>query len=319
MKKDRIYYRWFTTDWFGSRTRAALDPACRAVYRDFIDFCLDCGDTGYAQDNGKPLSLDDLALLLATPRQTAAEVKDCLCTLMDRDNVLASDEGYYNARALEEAAWRRTQTAAGRKGGQASGNARSRTVEPSLNDRSTTVQRPLNHSDARVSPEPEPESEPETESKDGGTIVPLSPAPPGTARRASPCPLKEIVGLWNSTVTTQPPVKDGQLEGWLKRHGAAIRARWQESATRQSLPWWEAYFQSIRDNAWLSGQEEGRDERCFIRGLEWFIGPKNLLRVESGEFHLRAERRNPQSQGPLWKYIDQPKDEEEESHDPDLV
>ena len=282
MKKDRIYYRWFTTDWFGSRTRAALDPACRAVYRDFIDFCLDCGDTGYAQDHGKPLSLDDIALLLATPRQTDVEVKDCLCTLMDRGNVLACPEGYYNERALAEAEWRRIQTAAGRKGGEASGKIRSTTVQRPLNDRSTTVQRPFNDPSTihmRAVSEPEPESETETEAEtDQGTVVPLSPPSAGTAR--TQVPFAAIVDLYHKHMPGNPCVSK-----MTDKRKTALRARWTEDKDRQSLEWWERYFTAAAMSPFLvAGTDEG-----FRAHIDFLLRPSKMPRICEGFYRAKKK------------------------------
>lgn len=69
-----------------------------------------------------------------------------------------------------------------------------------------------------------------------------------------------------------------------------MRQRWNESAKRQDLDYWRQYCESINNNGWLSGRIEGDKGTCFVRGLEWFVGKKNMVRVESGEFHLRESR-----------------------------
>jgi hypothetical protein len=130
----------------------------------------------------------------------------------------------------------------------------------------------------------------------------LSPEPgtgkgePGTAlvkvQRAKhpPCPVREIIAAWGELVPTQPPVRTEHLDAWIAAHGENVRARWRESPQRQTLDYWRAYFEAISKCGWLSGQVEGSNGRCFVRGLEWFVGRKNMVRVESGEFFARENR-----------------------------
>lgn len=268
MKNDRIYYRWFTTDWFGSRTRAALDPATTAVYRDFIDLCMDNGDTGHAQDGGKPLSFDDLAYMLTTPRHPVEAVRGCLQTLLDREAIRHDDQGYYNSRCLVEAAWRRAQTEKARKAGKASGNARSTSVEHMLNTCSTHVAPKLNQSD------PKSKTESKTEVETSDPVGSVSPPSAGTV-----CPQKEIIALYHSILPTRPRVAE-----WTVANATTLRCAWRGKAERQSLEWWTEYFERIARSAFLLGLSHSPGRTAFRQGLEWFVRPANMAKVLNGNY-----------------------------------
>lgn len=61
-------------------------------------------------------------------------------------------------------------------------------------------------------------------------------------------PYREIVDLFNRTMANLPKVREVNAS-----RKTAIRAAWQESATRRSLDFWRCYFEECADDAFLNG------------------------------------------------------------------
>lgn len=62
----------------------------------------------------------------------------------------------------------------------------------------------------------------------------------------------------------------------------AVRSRWNEDKERQSLEWWDQYFQYAAGCPFLVGQ--GGGERPFYADFTWMVGPKNMEKVINGRY-----------------------------------
>lgn len=112
--------------------------------------------------------------------------------------------------------------------------------------------------------------------------------------RAPACPHERIIELWNRVMVTSPKV---DADRWHENHRRPLRTRWREvweyegkkgraRDTEALLLWWERLFRFCRESKFLMGQVPGRDGGPpFELTLPYLIGPKNLYRVISGEFH----------------------------------
>lgn len=105
---------------------------------------------------------------------------------------------------------------------------------------------------------------------------------PSPGKPASPvCPQADIVALYHAILPEGRGVRawTGKREAWLK-------ARWRESKERQSLAWWTAYFQHVRNSDFLMGKVAGRNGgKPFEVSLEWLVNESNLVNVMEGKYH----------------------------------
>jgi hypothetical protein len=137
----------------------------------------------------------------------------------------------------------------------------------------------LNHDslihDSLIPDSPNHKSNPE------GPDGPLSPLTTVTALnppKIDPCPHEKIIALYHETLPELPIVRE-----WDDTSKRTLKARWREKAERQSLKWWEGYFQLVRCYPYLMGQ----NNVGWTATLGWLIGPKNMAKVFNGNYQSR--------------------------------
>jgi len=153
-----------------------------------------------------------------------------------------------------------------------------------------------NHPSARVSsvsncqhPSAHKEAEAEAEeAKDehpNGCLSPAAPPtdpadgdgddPPGAPR----CPVSRIVAEYHRVLPMLAPVR-----ALPEQAARMLRARWRESAERQSVEWWTGFFEFVKRCPLLVGQVND-----FQADLLWLVRPTNFAKTLNGNYERRSE------------------------------
>ena len=133
--------------------------------------------------------------------------------------------------------------------------------------------------DEHPAPEPEPKEEPaETAAPDEAEAEECAEEPEGAgdAPRVPPCPHTRIVEAYNRVCGAVLP----QVREITEKRKRILRSRWVGSEERQSLRWWEGYFECVAASKFLTGQR-GR----FKASFDWLINPSNMVKVLEGNYH----------------------------------
>ncbi|MFP2768065.1 hypothetical protein [Oceanisphaera sp. KMM 10153] len=97
----------------------------------------------------------------------------------------------------------------------------------------------------------------------------------------SRCPVTAIVALYHRVLPELPEVK--MLTDTRRKY---IQARWNEKANRQTLDFWERYFEYVRQSPFLMGQTDGSHGKPPFRAdLEWLVRPSNFAKVIEEKYH----------------------------------
>lgn len=95
------------------------------------------------------------------------------------------------------------------------------------------------------------------------------------------CPQSKILDLFKKNFPTSPFPRL-----WNGDRSANLKARWSEDEKRQSLEWWQKFFNYIKKSPFLMSQVEPKgDYRQFILKLDWLVKRKNFLKVLEGDYH----------------------------------
>jgi len=99
--------------------------------------------------------------------------------------------------------------------------------------------------------------------------------PPSRSRKKFPdCPCAKIIESYRERLV--PPLEDAVDEAVLRTQ---IRNRWRDEKDRQSLEWWDAYFDIVSGCPYLIGKV--KDWRAT---LLWLTGKKNTAKVLAGQY-----------------------------------
>jgi len=96
--------------------------------------------------------------------------------------------------------------------------------------------------------------------------------PPPTPK--NPCPVSKIVTLYHDTLPGLATVQ--KISNELSRK---IKARWNADTDRQSLEWWQWYFEGVCKCGFLMGQKKD-----WAATLHWLTGRENMEKVLSGYY-----------------------------------
>jgi len=110
--------------------------------------------------------------------------------------------------------------------------------------------------------------EEEEEGKEEEEVTPPPPAP------KNPCPVSKIVTLYHDTLPGLATVQ--KISNELSRK---IKARWNADTDRQSLEWWQWYFEGVCKCGFLMGQKKD-----WAATLHWLTGRENMEKVLSGYY-----------------------------------
>lgn len=95
------------------------------------------------------------------------------------------------------------------------------------------------------------------------------------------CPHQEIIGLYAKHLPMGRQVK----APWAGERAKHLQARWRESNERQSLPWWDQFFEHCAKSHFLTGRTTPRwGKRPFEVSLDWIVSPTNFQKVIEGAY-----------------------------------
>jgi uncharacterized protein YdaU (DUF1376 family) len=103
---------------------------------------------------------------------------------------------------------------------------------------------------------------------------------PAVAGVADPCPHQQIIDLYHRLLPMGRQVRE-----WTPARASALRSRWREKPTRQTLAWWERFFTYVSQSAFLTGKTQSADRRPFEVSLDWLVKPENMAKVIEGAYH----------------------------------
>jgi len=136
--------------------------------------------------------------------------------------------------------------------------AKSLKSKGSSNDRSTTVERPLNDRSTNRDTDTDTDKKKSTKAVSTASV-----------------PYQEIVDAYHSRLPMLPAVR--KLNETRKRK---LRARWHEDATHQSVEYWDGFFAYAARSDFLTGRN-GQWTGC---DFEWLMGDSNHLKVTEGKY-----------------------------------
>ncbi len=93
------------------------------------------------------------------------------------------------------------------------------------------------------------------------------------------CPHKDIINLYHETLPELARVKV-----WNDARKVALRARWREDEKRQTLDYWQHYFEYVGGCDFLMGRV-GK----WKANLEWLINPSNFVKVIENNYANRKQ------------------------------
>ena len=106
--------------------------------------------------------------------------------------------------------------------------------------------------------------------QEGGADRAVSPEATKRKQAKDSVPYEEIVSLYHEILPELPRVKllTDKRKAWIK-------TRWNEDPQRQDLQWWREYFESVRDQAHLMGD----NDRGWKADLEFLVKADKMARV----------------------------------------
>lgn len=93
------------------------------------------------------------------------------------------------------------------------------------------------------------------------------------------CPHKEIIALYHQILPSCPAVKD-----WTPARASTLKARWSESADRQSLEYWRDLFGYIAGIPFLTGRVSSGGRKPFFASLSWIVKAENFAKIREGNY-----------------------------------
>ena len=100
--------------------------------------------------------------------------------------------------------------------------------------------------------------------------------------RADTCPHQAIIDLYHEKLPMGTRVRQ-----WTPARQQALRARWREDKSRQSLQWWGRFFDYVAASDFLAGRVSNRDRRPFEISLDWICKSENFVKVLEGRYENR--------------------------------
>jgi hypothetical protein len=73
---------------------------------------------------------------------------------------------------------------------------------------------------------------------------------------------------------------------WQGERAKHLQARWRELPERQSLAWWDQFFEHCAGSPFLTGRAQPRrpGERPFEVSLDWIVSPGNFQKIIEGAY-----------------------------------
>lgn len=112
------------------------------------------------------------------------------------------------------------------------------------------------------------------------------------------CPHQDIISLYHQTLPSLTKV-----QVWNANRQKMLRQRWAEDKTRQSLKWWEDYFNIVLNSPFLLGDNDS----SWSVDLEWLVRPTNMPKVIEGKYLKKKKLKNLASVNQALRMVDEGK------------
>jgi hypothetical protein len=119
-KKDDLFYqKWVWTEWFASMDVQTMHPIAQWIWFNMLGLMWLSNERGYLTQNGKPLTLEELALLFR--HLTFAEFEQYFAIIEKKGlfSVRETDGAIYSRKILSDLAKSAKLAEQGRRGGEA--------------------------------------------------------------------------------------------------------------------------------------------------------------------------------------------------------
>lgn len=96
------------------------------------------------------------------------------------------------------------------------------------------------------------------------------------------CPHQEIINLYkkNCPEAIHPRTWDGS-------RAVNLKSRWRECKDRQSLDWWDKFFEYISESDFLMGRVQALNRTPFELRLDWIVNKSNFSKILDGTYQNR--------------------------------
>lgn len=104
------------------------------------------------------------------------------------------------------------------------------------------------------------------------------------AKSADACPHKEIIAAYHELLPACPAIRE-----WTPARQKALRTRWAEDKSRQSLEYWRKLFGYIAESKFLTGRAQSNNGKPpFTASLDWIVKAENFTKIREGRYHKDA-------------------------------
>jgi hypothetical protein len=93
------------------------------------------------------------------------------------------------------------------------------------------------------------------------------------------CPHKDIISVYHEVLPMCPEVRE-----WTPARATQLRARWNESTSRQNLDYWRTFFEYVKSCSFLVGHQPDQKRRPFFADLEWITKSANFTKIREGKY-----------------------------------
>jgi hypothetical protein len=102
------------------------------------------------------------------------------------------------------------------------------------------------------------------------------------------CPHLQIINAYHRHL----PMGRQVTSKWNGTRKSHLQARWREDKDRQSIEWWERFFDSCAKSAFLTGKVPPRQGSTpFQVSLDWIVSPGNFVKIIEGAYARESGQR----------------------------
>lgn len=214
------------------------------AYRRMLDWC-------YLNELPLPEDLSEIGRLIRMRTHS-----ECIEIVL-RDFFTLTDDGYTQARIVNEVSAYREKSAKAKKSALARWNK-----PPSKDGDNGDANALRTESEGNAKHKPLTTNHKPVNNKD-------------TSSSIDDCPHQKIIDLYHSQL---PQLR--RVKVWNDKRKKSLRTRWRENPKHQSLEFWSGLFDYVAGSDFLIGNKND-----FQADLEWIINPSNFVKIVEGKYH----------------------------------
>jgi hypothetical protein len=97
------------------------------------------------------------------------------------------------------------------------------------------------------------------------------------------CPHKQIIELYHQHL---PMGRRVNVDLWNGARAKHLQARWKEKPNRQTLTWWQRFFEHCAESEFLTGKVQPKPGHSpFEVSLDWIVKPDNFVKIIEGAYN----------------------------------